>query len=136
MAVQKLIITKPGESPSIKHGKHIVIIGMPDWQSIIKEYIQLAFGDTKPIIECPELDRVIFQLGQIEPNLLIITNFNLRCSLTLQQMIEESTVPLRNILVLCDKSTRPEVEPLGVRVIVSKFEPEKNLIPVVQELLS
>ncbi len=101
-----------------------------------KEHIQLAFGGSRPIIECPELDEVISRLGQLEPNLLIISNFNLKCSLTLQQIIENSTVPRSNIVVLCSPVTIPKVEFLGVRIIDTKFEIGKNLIPVVQELLS
>lgn len=134
--MQKLVLSKQGESIDIKPGQHIVIIGGRDWQNVIKEHLQLAFSDSKPVIECPELSKVISQLGQLEPNLLIITNFDLKCSLTLQQIIESSTVPRKNIVVLCDQFTKRKVEPMGVRVIDSKFELEKNLIPVVQELLS
>ena len=132
----KIVFNKRRESVGIKQGQHIVIIGMPDWQNIIKEHIQLAFGGSRPIIECPELDEVISRLGQLEPNLLIISNFNLKCSLTLQQIIENSTVPRSNIVVLCSPVTIPKVEFLGVRIIDTKFEIGKNLIPVVQELLS
>lgn len=132
----KLVLSRPGESVGIKPDQHIVIIGLPDWQDVIKGHLQHAFGGSKPIIECPEPDEVISQLGQFKPNLLIITNLDPERSLTLQQIVENSTIPRKNIVVLCDQVTRSKAELLGVRVIASKFELGKNLIPVVQELLS
>jgi len=113
--VQKLVLSKQGESVDIKPGQHIVIIGMRNWQDIIEGHLRVAFGNSEPIIKCPALDGIISQLGQLEPSLLIISNFDLKCSLTLRQIIEKSTVPLK--------------------VIDSKFKLEKNLIPVVRELL-
>jgi len=134
--VTKVTIKKGEDSIKIKRGKHIVIIGMPGWQITIKDLLQQAFESSHPLIECPNVDKVMSQLSQLEPNLLIITNFDLKCSLTLQEIIEKSTVKRKNIVVLCEQDTQHKVLPLGVIVIPSKFHLNDSLIPVVQDLLS
>ncbi len=125
----KLILKSP--ESGAKKRPHIIIVGKPEWQSLIDDFIDSYFGKLDSVIETPTFIEIERCLGQLEPNLVIITNFKLGLGLDLEKIIAK--VPVSSIVVMCDKYTLPNVIPTEVHFTTSKDI--KVLLPIVKKIL-
>lgn len=124
------LILKKSKSCSKKR-PHIMIVGRPEWQSMIDDFIDSYFGPLDSIIETPTYLDTEKCLGQLEPNLVIITNFRLGLGLDLDKIIAK--VPVSSIVVMCDQHTLDNVVSTGVHYTTTKEI--KKLLPIVKKIL-
>jgi len=128
----RLILKRNDQPPaSQKIQPHIMIVGMPEWQSLISDFVELMFGNGKPIVETPTYADTERYLGQLEPNLVIVANYKMGLGLTLDKITAK--VPPTSIVVMCDEFTLAKVIPTGVHVTTSKDI--KKLLPVLKNIL-
>ncbi len=122
-------------APDVKTGQktrpHIMIVGMPVWQSLVSEFIDLTFGTGQPIVETPTYADTERYLGQLEPNLVIVANYKMGLGLTLEKILAK--VPVTSVVVMCDEYTLAKAIRTGVHVTTSKDI--KKLLPVIREIL-
>ncbi len=114
-----------------KKRPHIMIVGRPEWQSLINDTVDSYFGPLDSIIETPTYSDTEKWLGQLEPDLVIITNYKLGLGLDLKKIIAK--VPVSSIVVMCDKHTLNAVMATGVNYTTKKDI--KDLLPIVKRIL-
>lgn len=122
---------KLGDGP--KTQPHIVVIGWPNWQSIVRNFLIEIFKSIQPIVETPNFLEVENQLGQLEPNLVIVTNYQLGLDLTLEKIL--ALVPPEHVVIMCDKFTVDKARSKGVNVTATKDKLPQNLLPIVWDIL-
>ena len=130
--MNRLTLKRQGNSKTNhKTNPHIMIVGMPEWQSLVSDFINLTFGIGKPIIETPTYADTEMCLSQLEPNVVIVANYKMGLGLTLEKIL--SKVPITSVIVMCDEYTLAKAIPTGVHFTTSKDI--KKLLPVVKEIL-
>lgn len=122
---------KRNEDNSKKTQPNIMIVGMPVWQSLIRDFVDLTFGYGKTIVKTPTYAETERCLGQLEPNLVIVANYKMGLGLTLEKILAK--VPVASVVVMCDEYTLANVIPMGVHYTTSKDI--KRLLPIVKDIL-
>lgn len=132
--MNKLVLKCPDNSTDLqKKAPHIMIVGQQKLQSLVREIIDNFSGIKNLILDTPNFQEVERCLGQIVPNIVIMTNFKLGLGLTLEKILAK--VPADNVVVMCDELTLAQVIPTGVRVTTSKINFRHELLPIIQKVL-
>lgn len=112
---------------------HIMVIGQSIMQQIVVNYLKLEYQNSRTVIDGPKTSDVIRDFEQLEPDVVVITNYNLGNMLKLEDVLDR--FPAERIIVMCDESTIDKVVPFGTQTTQTKINMKYNLLPLVKKIL-
>ena len=112
----------------------IMLVGEePDLPQSYAQALYAAFERVTPIISCIGGDRFMAVHDKIEPDLVIITNFDLG-NITAYEVVK--AFPKTKFIILYDGTTKKQAEVLGVTMVEKPTNLSRDFIPAVVDLIT